>query len=96
MLYYIQDTRTYVGNSMSWWRKEGHGYTCDIREAELFTLARAEEICRTSHFKMWPRTYIDSRVSHHIDMQTCDPEVAMQELAAKNYFQGITGKKAGS
>ena len=32
-LYYIQDPRQCVGNSALWWRKGGHGYTCDLRQA---------------------------------------------------------------
>ena len=38
-LYYIQDSRDYVGLDLSLWRPEGKGYTCDLDEAGLFTLA---------------------------------------------------------
>lgn len=32
-LFYIQDTRTVVGNSAMFWRPEGKGYTCNLNEA---------------------------------------------------------------
>lgn len=32
-LFYIQDTRCVVGNSASWWRPDGNGYTCNLDEA---------------------------------------------------------------
>jgi len=32
-LYYIQDTRSVVGNCALWWRKDDQGYTCDIDDA---------------------------------------------------------------
>jgi len=43
---YIQ-VEGYVGNAMCWWRKGGGGYTCDIREAEMFPVEEAERIARS-------------------------------------------------
>ena len=69
-IYYIQDTRQFVGNSMSWWRQNGSGYTCDLREAGIFLKEEAEKICRNRDTdKMWEKSYIDLRVQHHVDMQ---------------------------
>lgn len=83
--FYIQDTRSYVGNAMLWWQKDNCGYVCDIERARVFTKDEARKICRgrgkhiwTSRDKkrMWPKKYIDERVSHYIDMQDCDFEQA--------------------
>lgn len=85
--FYIQDTRSYVGNSMLWWRRGNCGYTCDIMDARVFTKVEAKKICRgrgrhartsRDYKRMWPKNYIDARVSHHIDMQVCDWEQAKQ------------------
>lgn len=85
--FYIQDTRNYVGNSMLWWEKSNSGYVCDVRKARMFTEEDAKKICpgrgryyRTSQNgkRMWPKEYIDQRVSHHIDMQHCDFEQALK------------------
>jgi len=40
--YYILDARTCVGNCALWWAPEGKGYTCNLKEAGLFTLEEAE------------------------------------------------------
>ncbi len=89
--WYIQDTRLCVGHSMCWWKRGGHGYGCDIRNAEVFTRAAAEKLCRThreSHnFSMWPKSYIDGRVSHHIDAQHADR--AMNEVNQPAIEAGI-------
>lgn len=78
--FYIQDKRQIVGNSMTWWRKEGRGYGCDIREAEVFSEMRALKLIQDAGYKYraWPKEYIDARISHHIDMQHCDEDEAVQ------------------
>jgi len=75
-LYYMQDNRQYVGNSMSWWAKDGRGYTCDIRKAHVFTIGEAKNRSQRSSDVLWPKEYIDKRISHHIDMQHCEREIA--------------------
>ncbi len=35
-LFYIQDSRSYVGNDVLWWRPNSEGYTCQIDEAGLY------------------------------------------------------------
>ena len=42
-LYYMQDTRQFVGNCMLFWAKGG-GYTTKLSKAELFTQDEAIEI----------------------------------------------------
>ncbi|GAH14775.1 unnamed protein product, partial [marine sediment metagenome] len=80
-LFYIQDTRSYVGNSMLWWEENNSGYVCDIRKAKVFTEEEAKKICpgRGRYYRssqngkrMWPKEYIDQRISQHIDMQHCE------------------------
>lgn len=70
--FYIQDTRSYVGNSMLWWVKGNCGYVCDIRKAKVFCETEAKKICfGLTDKKIWPKEYIDTLISHHIDMQDC-------------------------
>lgn len=76
-LFYLQDGRTIVGNSIVWWAKGGRGYVCDIREAHVFTLDEVVQYLDASKNRVaWPKAYIDNRVSHHIDIQHCDKEDA--------------------
>lgn len=62
-----------VGNSMSWWAIDSKGYTCDIQKAAVFTKeeAWAQHKMRPTD-RPWPKKYIDTRISHHIDYQHCD------------------------
>ena len=75
-LYYMQDKRQYVGNSMYWWAKDGKGYVCDIRKAHKFTLFEAKQWTKRETDILWPCEYIDERIQHHIDFQYCDSEIA--------------------
>ena len=64
-LYYIQDSRSYCGNSCFWWRVDGHGYTCDLKEAWRVPSTwkgRDTDI-------LWPCSLIDSGAALHFDMQ---------------------------
>lgn len=73
--YYMQDKRQCVGNSMYWWAKNARGYTCDIRKAHVFTIFEAQQHSGRETDILWPKEYIDERISHHIDMQHCDCEI---------------------
>ena len=75
-LYYMQDARQYVGNSMSWWAKDYHGYVCDIKKAHIFTLEEAKKASLRNTDILWPKDYIDQRIQHHIDMQSCEKNLA--------------------
>ncbi len=66
-LYYLQDDRQIVGNSMLWWREGGKGYTCDLKEAGVFTKENLP-ILRSSDIA-WPKDYIDARTALHVDSQ---------------------------
>lgn len=71
-LFYVQKVG-YVGNSLLWWRKGGHGYTPDIKDAEVWTDGdELKEVLRDRDFNAWPKEYIDGHVQHHIDYQTVD------------------------
>ncbi len=81
-LYYLQDTRSYVGNSMVWWKHDNCGYVCDIREAKVFTEAeiqvrRLSVSAKDDNKRAWQKDYIDKRISHHIDMQDCHYDEAL-------------------
>lgn len=39
--YFLQDTRTMVGNCMVFWRKGSRGYTTNLDDAETFTIEEA-------------------------------------------------------
>lgn len=68
-LFYIQDTRDFIGNDLVWWAKGG-GYTAHLDKAELFNLQEAKRICSDRKTdRMWPREYIDINSVKVVDSQ---------------------------
>jgi len=69
-LFYLQDSRSYVGNDMLWWCPKGAGYTTDLRKAAVYTLeeAQAKHDSRPTDIP-WPKAYIDGKTRPAVDMQ---------------------------
>lgn len=78
-LYYLQDKRTYVGNDILWWKKDGKGCTTDLRLAHVFTKDEAvrQHRCRETDIP-WPKEYIDEKTRPAVDMQYVDIDIALQ------------------
>ena len=72
-LYYVQDSRDYVGNSMLWWRRNGAGYTTDISQAGQY----AEKPGDRDTDILWPVEYINSIATLHVDHQRTDSDAAI-------------------
>lgn len=64
-LFYVQDSRGYVGNAVSWWCPEGAGYTCHLSKVGLYT----EKPSDRETDIMWPRELVDRAATLHVDMQ---------------------------
>lgn len=43
-LYYLQDSRDFVGNNILWWAKDGKGYTTDISKAHVYSKEDADKL----------------------------------------------------
>jgi len=67
--YYIQDTRTYCGNSVMWWRINGCGYTSNLDEAWKVTKEQAKNRGIRKTDKLWPCEEIDAKSERHFDIQ---------------------------
>ena len=82
-LYYMQDARQYVGNSILWWAKKGRGYTTHIDDAHVFTIKEAKKMSGRDTDVLWRKEYIDARISKHVDVQHCnhrdEPIIRMSE-----------------
>ena len=70
LFYYLQDSRSFVGNDVLWWRKGGEGYTTDMREAETYTKDEAQRMHRARNSDIpWPKNYIDTKTRPAVDFQ---------------------------
>lgn len=68
--FYLQDSRNYVGNDVLWWRKNGAGYSSDLRQAEIYTKEQAMERHNSRKSDIpWEKDYIDKKTSPTVDMQ---------------------------
>jgi hypothetical protein len=76
--FYLQDSRSYVGNDMLFWAKGGNGYTTDISKAEVYTKTRAvaQHQSRISDIP-WPKAYIDAKTRPAVDMQYVSKKEAL-------------------
>jgi hypothetical protein len=69
-MYYLQDTRGYVGNYPLWWVKNGNGYTTDLRKAEKYTLDDAMRQHRSRESDIpWLCSEIDAIQRPTVDVQ---------------------------
>lgn len=69
-LYYLQDSRGYVGNDVLWWAKDGKGYTTDLRSAHVYTKADAVAHHESRETDIpWPKAYIDGKTRPAVDVQ---------------------------
>jgi hypothetical protein len=70
--YYVQDSRSCVGNCGSWWRPDGAGYCCDINEAGVYTGERVATMRGTD--VPWPVEYVRQLTVTHVrvDLQAFD------------------------
>lgn len=74
-LFYLQDSRGYVGNDVLWWALEGNGYTTDLRRAQTYTKDEAQRMHNARPTDIpWPKEYIDAKTRPAVDMQyiKCD------------------------
>jgi hypothetical protein len=68
-LFYLQDSRNYTGNCMSWW-KLGGGYTTDLSMAQTWTQEAAQKQHNSRESDIpWSKEYIDSLARPTVDMQ---------------------------
>lgn len=82
-LFYLQDSRSYVGNAVVWWRRDAQGYTTDPSEAHVFTRAEADRAhaLRATDIP-WPKDYIDQRAISIVDAQHVELSEALRQVAA--------------
>lgn len=71
-LYYLQDSRDYVGDYMLFWRKEDRGYTTDPAQAQTYTEDELKRKGLRDTDIPWRTSYIDARISQVVSIEKCD------------------------
>ena len=89
--FYLQDSRSYVGNDMQFWGINGNGYVTDLRLAQVYTKAEAVAQHQSRETDIpWPKDYIDARTRPAVDMQY----VKRAEALAGTGIELIKARKA--
>jgi hypothetical protein len=82
-LFYLQDSRSCVGDRMMWWAIDGKGYTSNLGEAEKYSFEDAQQRNRRRETDIpWPVTYIDSSAEVSVDHQYLSQEEAAPLLVS--------------
>lgn len=84
-LFYIQDTRSVVGNCAVWWCPDRGGYTCDLTKAGLYDEAEAREI--TSNRKTdvaYRREDVMALVVRHVRSEALAPRTDVVAFRDEN------------
>lgn len=69
-LFYLQDSRSYVGNDVMFWALDGKGYTTDLRRAQTYTREEAQRMHNSRPTDIpWAKSYIDGKTRPAVDMQ---------------------------
>ena len=77
-LWYLQDTRTYIGNDVTWWAKDGNGYTTDVSKAHAYTREQAfRQAAMRGCDRAWPKAYIDGKTQPAVDFQHINHDAAL-------------------
>lgn len=78
-LYYMQDSRDYVGNDILFHAIDGRGYVTDLRKAQTFTkeVAMHMHAMRSTDIP-WPKAYIDAKTRPAVDMQYVKLDEALE------------------
>lgn len=75
--FYLQDSRSYTGNDVIWWAKDGRGYTTDLSRAHIYTRDEALRQHKSRETDIpWPKNYIDAHTRPAVDFQYIDRKEA--------------------
>lgn len=69
-MYYVQDRRNYVGNSVLWWGLNSNGYTTNIDKAHKFTKQEVQQFINGRPTDIiWESSHVEQGILRHVDGQ---------------------------
>lgn len=79
--FYLQDSRSFVGNDMVFWVKDGNGYTTDVSKAHVYSRNEALDMHQARNSDIpWPKAYIDAATRPAVDFQYTDIACALRGM----------------
>ncbi len=87
-LYYVQDSRTIVGNCISWWCPDGAGYACNLADAGTYTGAKV--LGMREHDIPWPAELVEASARRYVDWQILRHAAEAQGAPRRNVFPSVS------
>lgn len=73
-LYYLQDKRSYVGNSMLFWARNNAGYTTNLDQAQKYTASELDKMDLRETDVPWKANYLLGIATLNVDIQHANKE----------------------
>lgn len=70
--YYVQDRRSYVGNAVLWWAKNGNGYVTDLSKAHKYSYVEIIKFNPRGTDIIWESEHVEKAIKQYVDMQYFD------------------------
>ena len=79
-------SKGYVGNCLLFWRKGGHGYSSDLKDAEVFDgdNPKLSTIIKDGRYSVWVKEYVDNVSCLHVDSEYLNIEKHEEFLKRAN------------
>lgn len=85
--FYLQDSRSLIGDNLQFWASAGAGYCTDLAKLQVYTRDQALAQHRSRETDIpWPRAYIDARAHCGVDIQYVDSDEASRAAAGETRF----------
>lgn len=68
-MYYVQDSRNYVGNAVLWWGLNGNGYVTDLSKAQKYTFEQIQKFNPRETDIIWEAEHVEKAIGQYVDMQ---------------------------
>lgn len=85
--FYLQDSRSLIGDHLQFWGAGGRGYYTDLARLETYTRDQALAQHRSRETDIpWPRAHLDARAHRGVDHQHVDVDEAARAATGETRF----------
>lgn len=76
-MYYVQDSRNYVGNAVLWFGLNNNGYVTDLSKAQKYTWEQIQKFNLRETNIIWDSEHVENAIRQYIDMQGLNREYSI-------------------
>ena len=75
--YYVQDSRSYVGNAVLWHGIGGNGYVTDLSKAHKYSYDEIQKFYPRETDIVWESSYVENNIKQYVDSQYLNQEYSL-------------------